>query len=152
MSGGELLEIRDFLPLQQSGWIVVHGLHNGPQGSPMNLAWHHADDMVGEESVPAVNDMPPPPRQRSRLRLVAAVIAAVAITGGGALAAMLYGGKSTAGAELGMLIVQSSPAGVEVFVDGVSRGMTPARVSLPAGSHILELRGRACSGRRRAIG
>jgi PEGA domain len=38
--------------------------------------------------------------------------------------------------------VQSSPAGVEVFVDGVSRDMTPARVSLPSGSHILELRGR----------
>jgi hypothetical protein len=29
-----------------------------------------------------------------------------------------------------------------VFVDGVARGMTPARLSLPAGSHILELRGR----------
>ena len=38
--------------------------------------------------------------------------------------------------------MQSSPAGVEVFVDGVSRGMTPATVSVSAGSHILELRGR----------
>ena len=43
---------------------------------------------------------------------------------------------------MGTLNVQSSPAGVEVFVDGVSRGMTPARVSVAAGSHILELRGR----------
>ena len=38
--------------------------------------------------------------------------------------------------------MQSSPAGVEVFVDGVSRGVTPARIALPPGSHILELRGR----------
>ena len=29
-----------------------------------------------------------------------------------------------------------------MFVDGVSRGNTPARLSLPPGSHILELRGR----------
>ncbi len=103
------------------------------------------DEGVEEEAVaPVVNDTPAPPRQRSRLRLVAAVLAVMAITGGGALAAKLYGGGAgtAAAADLGMLIVQSSPAGVEVFVDGVSRGMTPARVSLPSGSHILELRGR----------
>jgi hypothetical protein len=37
--------------------------------------------------------------------------------------------------------VQSNPAGVPVFVDGVERGKTPARVTLAPGSHILELRG-----------
>jgi hypothetical protein len=31
---------------------------------------------------------------------------------------------------------------VQVFVDGVERGQTPARLSIPAGAHILELRGR----------
>ena len=39
-------------------------------------------------------------------------------------------------------MVQSNPAGVQVFVDGVDRGQTPARLSVPAGAHILELRGR----------
>jgi hypothetical protein len=43
---------------------------------------------------------------------------------------------------LGSLNVQSNPAGVPVFVDGVEHGKTPARVSLTTGSHILELRGR----------
>jgi hypothetical protein len=43
---------------------------------------------------------------------------------------------------MGTLIVQSNPAGVQIFVDGVSRGMTPARLSVTAGAHILELRGR----------
>jgi PEGA domain len=38
--------------------------------------------------------------------------------------------------------VQTNPPGVAVFVDGVAQGNTPARVSLPPGSHILELRGR----------
>jgi hypothetical protein len=43
---------------------------------------------------------------------------------------------------LGTLAVNTNPAGIPVFVDGVARGNTPARVSLSAGSHILELRGR----------
>ena len=64
------------------------------------------------------------------------------IGGGAAIASWLYKPASAASPELGTLVVQSSPAGVEVFVDGEARGMTPARVSLPPGSHILELRGR----------
>jgi hypothetical protein len=31
---------------------------------------------------------------------------------------------------------------VQVFVDGVDRGQTPARLTVPTGAHILELRGR----------
>ena len=38
------------------------------------------------------------------------------------------------------LSVQSNPAGVPVFVDGIERGATPARITLAPGSHILELR------------
>jgi PEGA domain len=44
--------------------------------------------------------------------------------------------------EMGTLVVQSNPPGVQVFVDGVDRGLTPARVSVTPGAHILELRGR----------
>jgi hypothetical protein len=44
--------------------------------------------------------------------------------------------------EMGTLVVQSNPPGVQVFVDGIDRGLTPARVSVTPGAHILELRGR----------
>ena len=44
--------------------------------------------------------------------------------------------------KLGTLSLQTNPPGVAVFVDGVARGNTPARISLDAGSHIVELRGR----------
>ncbi len=88
----------------------------------------------------AVSAPPAPPRARPRASLVAAIVGAVAVIGGGVFA--WKSNTTTPPPELGTLIVQSSPAGVEVFVDGVTRGMTPARVSLPAGSHILELRGR----------
>jgi hypothetical protein len=43
---------------------------------------------------------------------------------------------------MGTLVVQTNPAGVQVFVDGVDRGLTPANVSVTPGAHILELRGR----------
>jgi hypothetical protein len=42
----------------------------------------------------------------------------------------------------GTVAVQTNPPGVAVFIDGVAHGNTPARVSLTAGSHIVELRGR----------
>ncbi len=60
-----------------------------------------------------------------------------------ACSAFKWFGQSAAGApSTGALVVQSNPAGVPVFVDGVEHGKTPLRVTLKAGSHILELRGR----------
>ncbi len=84
------------------------------------------------------------PPAKSRTRLIAAAVAVLAIGGGGYYASqMSAGAPATAAApSLGTLVVQSNPAGVEVFIDGESRGMTPSSLSLPAGSHILELRGR----------
>jgi hypothetical protein len=38
------------------------------------------------------------------------------------------------------LSVESNPQGVPVFVDGVERGVTPAKITLAPGAHILELR------------
>ena len=67
-----------------------------------------------------------------------AVALVLALAGAALVASRLYRGESPSGT----LVVQSSPAGVDVFVDGVHRGATPARLPVSAGSHILELRGR----------
>jgi len=83
----------------------------------------------------------PRPPSRSNGKIIAAVVILVGLLAGGVFAVKFYGGGEVM-PSLGTLVVQSSPAGVEVFVDGVSRGMTPATVSVAAGSHILELRGR----------
>jgi serine/threonine protein kinase len=80
-------------------------------------------------------------RGGARVKLLIAAAAAVALIAGGVYASRTYSAGSAVPA-MGTLNVQSSPAGVEVFVDGVSRGMTPAQVSVAPGSHILELRGR----------
>ena len=77
------------------------------------------------------------------LRTVALLAVILALAGAGVFASRLYGGRAVPAAPaMGTLLVQSRPAGVQVVVDGVDRGQTPARVSVSAGAHILELRGR----------
>jgi len=39
----------------------------------------------------------------------------------------------------GELVVQSSPPGARVSVDGTARGVTPITLSLPSGAHVLEV-------------
>jgi hypothetical protein len=98
-------------------------------------------------SEPAASPPPRKPRDTRAIGRAAAVIAGLLAIGAAGFVAPRYLGGSgetpaTATATTGTLIVQSNPSGVQVFVDGVDRGMTPARISVSAGSHILELRGR----------
>ena len=86
-----------------------------------------------------------PPREARKMppyARIAALVALVLVLGGGGFAGYKYLGASAVSPAMGSLNVQSNPAGVDVFVDGVAHGRTPARVSLSPGSHILELRGR----------
>ncbi len=80
-------------------------------------------------------------RGGSRWRRVAVIVLAAVALGEGAVIALRSSRPATGPTE-GTLSVQTNPPGVAVFIDGVSRGNTPARLSLGAGSHILELRGR----------
>jgi hypothetical protein len=89
-------------------------------------------------------DMPAPAAgggsRRSKARWIAVAVVLAAIAGGGAYASRYFAAAPPP--AMGTLSVQSSPAGVEVFVDGVTRGVTPAKIALTPGAHILELRGR----------
>lgn len=78
--------------------------------------------------------------RRISARTVAAVAAVLVLLAGGAFAAAMYFGGDATAPALGTLVVESNPPGVPVFVDGVERGVTPARIRLAPGSHILELR------------
>jgi hypothetical protein len=71
-----------------------------------------------------------------------AVAGLIVLAGGGMFAPRYLSGSGASGPSSGTLVVQSNPAGVQVFVDGVDRGQTPARLSVNPGAHILELRGR----------
>ena len=86
--------------------------------------------------------LPPPERPRfsgwRRIAIIAVV--GVAVVEGAIIGTRAY--RQPAAPTLGTLSLQTNPPGIAVFVDGVSRGNTPARLSLSAGSHIVELRGR----------
>ena len=74
-------------------------------------------------------------------RLVAAVAVGVVVLAGGGYYAMRVL-RTPVQVPMGALSVQTNPPGAAVFVDGEAHGNTPARISLKAGAHILELRGR----------
>jgi hypothetical protein len=91
---------------------------------PFNAAGAHAE---------------PPRRSFGKIAAIAAVVIVLGVAG--VVSMKFFGGGRTAVPAMGSLAVQSNPSGVPVVVDGVEHGKTPARVSLPPGSHILELRG-----------
>ena len=73
-------------------------------------------------------------------RIAVVALAVTALAEGGLIAARSL--RKPPPPKPGTLSVQTNPPGVAVCVDGVARGNTPARLSLEAGSHIVELRGR----------
>jgi hypothetical protein len=97
-----------------------------------------------EPPVDQARDLVIEPEREGRgpmIRKIGIVLLVMGVLAAGSWAGMRVIWKKPAAAPTGTLSVQTNPPGVAVFVDGVAHGNTPARVSLPAGSHILELRG-----------
>ena len=87
--------------------------------------------------VPAVAASPTTPK-KSLKKWIAAAAAVVILGTAGVASYKMLGREATP--SMATLSVTSNPAGVPVFVDGIERGSTPARITLAPGSHILELR------------
>jgi hypothetical protein len=101
-----------------------------------------ASDSVPKPNPFAIPELKKTPRKKSPISrkstVVAAAVVAIATCGFAGLRAF----TRSAPPAMATLSVQSNPLGVPVFVDGVDRGLTPARITLAPGAHILELRGR----------
>jgi hypothetical protein len=77
----------------------------------------------------------------SRTKLIAAAVV-LAILGGGYWAFRNFPAEAPAvETSTGTLLVTSNPDGVATFVNGEPKGMTPLTLTLPAGQHVVELRG-----------
>ena len=128
-----------------------HAGSEPPKAPPRDLT-----ELLGPDPLPGSQSRPPftpdapvaagvsaAPKDKPPFTKIAAVAAVVLVLAAAGFISVKFmsGGKPVA-PSLGSLNVQSNPAGVPVFVDGVEHGKTPARVSLTPGSHILELRGR----------
>lgn len=103
-------------------------------------------DMTPAASAAPVFPAPPAeptykkPFLAGRQRIAAAVVLVAALGTVGTIGVRKY--RTPAAPLMGTVAVQTNPPGVAVFIDGVAKGNTPARISLTAGSHIVELRGR----------
>jgi hypothetical protein len=87
---------------------------------------------------PAVLSAPAKARRPRGKWLAAAAASLVVVASAGIAGYRVLAGE--AAPAMATLSVQSNPEGVPVFVDGVERGVTPARITLAPGPHILELR------------
>jgi hypothetical protein len=83
---------------------------------------------------PAMIEMPD--RPRLGLWKFAAILVVLAVAG---FAAFKFGFSSAVTVEPGMLTVESTPAGSQVFVDDELKGKTPLTIPVTAGKHELKL-------------
>ncbi|HEX4568251.1 MAG TPA: PEGA domain-containing protein [Vicinamibacterales bacterium] len=97
-----------------------------------------------EKQQPEAPGQQPPARQSvfASKRMIAIATGAVVVLAAGGFLGWRALRTTTPPVQMGSLSVQTNPPGAAVFVDGLEHGNTPARVSLKAGAHILELRGR----------
>jgi hypothetical protein len=152
--------------------VVSQHLHDGPHKDPVAAAKHapptgtrELTDLLGPDPLPIAEPTgrvgaskqlfdPDAPftatpmafkpgvlHGRSSRRMAALIAVVVLLSGGGLLGYKLLGSSAVPPA-MGSLNVQSNPSGIDIFVDGIAKGRTPARVALAPGSHILELRGK----------
>ncbi|MEN3337158.1 MAG: hypothetical protein V7647_834 [Acidobacteriota bacterium] len=136
-------ELTDLLGLSPLSAAAPHSAPpSHPAPAPPALPVHEMGPLFNPDApfTARTTGRPAPPRRTgSRLAVVGAVV--LALAGAGVVAVKFYA-RPSAAPPMGALIVHSAPTGVAVFVDGVERGRTPARVTLAPGAHILELRGR----------
>jgi hypothetical protein len=76
-----------------------------------------------------------------RLRKAAMALMVVGLLAGGTMLTRTLGPSLAAAWDTGTLVVQTKPKGLQVFVDGIERGLTPVRLPVRAGEHLLEVRG-----------
>lgn len=79
-------------------------------------------------------------RTRSRLKWIAAAVAVICATAGGAWVARQRLAAVTPPVTTGTMTVNTEPPGAEVEVDGEKRGRSPLSLSLTAGAHTLVVR------------
>ena len=117
--------------------------HTSGEGHP-SAAVGRGQVLVFTSPTPgAIEDAPVPRRTRPRVRWrrMAAVAATLVLVGAGGVrlaTATLF----RAPFSEGRASIESVPPGLEVCIDGTVRGVTPLTLSLPAGEHALEVRGR----------
>ncbi|MGE3707378.1 MAG: PEGA domain-containing protein, partial [Vicinamibacterales bacterium] len=90
---------------------------------------------------PDLFGQPDPPSRGLAKWLVAAAAAATIIVAVGVPLLRGRTGATAAVQATGTLLLSTEPSGAAAVVDGQPRGMTPLTLALPAGPHVVEVRG-----------
>jgi hypothetical protein len=122
-----------FSPVAQATTPIAH---SSPAAAPPPVA---------AMPLPSIAAVPKSSRSRETRanwqHVAVAVIALVALTGGGMFMLRRRALASGLNVPTGTLTIQSSPSGVPLDVDGKSAGFTPATLTVPQGTHTIVLRG-----------
>ena len=94
---------------------------------------------VTSSVVSEVEPVPAPARSSARSPLLFALVAVAVIQSGVVIWLWNRDPAPAAPSGQGELVVQTRPVSARVTVDGEERGVTPLTLSLPAGSHVLEV-------------
>jgi hypothetical protein len=110
------------------------------EGQPADAAHAELSDHGG--IFPDWSDQASSAPRRSRWSRMAIASSVVAVLAASAGMVRFPGSPIVRASEMGILRVESNPTGLRVLVDGLEQGRTPARLSVAAGTHVLEVRGR----------
>jgi hypothetical protein len=125
---------------------VASQLDQGPSRYDLNLdalqsSFGTFEPEPFEEPAPRERRTRTRPQLKSWMKIAATVLLVAGVIAAGAYGARKYMAAAPAIPETGLVVVDSAPKGVPVFVDGVDKGVTPLRIQLKPGPHIVELRG-----------
>ena len=109
-----------------------------PAKDPFTAPKEISFEDVDQEAM-GMNAAERPAASRKKSPMIAAAIGVLVLAGAGVPAYRYLLAPAPTPAE-GTLNVTTNPAGAQLFVDGVERGVTPLTVSLKPGPHSLELR------------
>ena len=113
-----------------------------PKAAPVQTPIVAAQPPAPAPSAPSA-PLAPSSRAASSWRPRALVAAAVllAVASGGAMLGRWYLMPSASAEAPGLLVVETTPAGAAVLIDDRPRGVTPLRLELAPGSHVLRVVG-----------
>jgi PEGA domain-containing protein len=110
-----------------------------PAGSTLEAAEPSRAQVLAREIGPEPAEAPHAARGKRRwARYVAAVLGVAVLVQGAYIGWRLRSGPGVS--TEGTLSIESRPSGAAVVVDGKERGVTPLKVMLPAGPHVLEIK------------
>jgi hypothetical protein len=118
---------------------VKPAVANAPAGFWDKPAQVNLDGETSQQPLEQVRQSVAAAAPLSRVKLAAVAALLIALTSAITLGALRYMAAPVAADGMGTLVVQTTPSGAAVEIDGQARGVTPLTIDLSPGRHTLKL-------------